>query len=228
MVRRVRLHFRDLTLHTSPTRSPPRASLNARRPPKDRRFPGDGTRRRAGDRRHRADAARRFARRSGDGRVGQQLLELAHADSDRDRRQLLRDHGDRRDGRDHLRRNRPVGGVDLRAERRDDGARAPIGGADEWVRGDAAWFARCAGRRFGLRSVERRAGRRPSRAPVHRHARNDVDAARHRVRCDAGGEHSGAAVAHRGDEGVARVSAAGSIPCRCWRCSASRSSAGSI
>ena len=64
------------------------------------------------------------------GRGGQQLLELVHADADRHRRELLRDHGDRRDDGDHLRRDRSVRRIDLRAVRRGDGAGAARDRAD--------------------------------------------------------------------------------------------------
>ena len=84
----------------------------------------------------RAVAARRLARRRRDRQHGQQLPQLAHADPDRDRRQLLRDHGGRRDDRDHLGRHRPVGRVGLRAGGRARwaspcAAAAPAGGAGD-------------------------------------------------------------------------------------------------
>ena len=55
-----------------------------------------------------------------------------------------------------------------------------------------------------LRRHQRRAGRRPRRAPVHHHARDDVDRARHCVRGEQRREHSPAARADERRQGVAR------------------------
>ena len=72
------------------------------------------------------------------GQTGQQLPQLAHADPDRHRRELLRHHGGRRDDRHHLGRHRPLGRLDLRAGRRDHGARAARAGAGRRRRRRAA------------------------------------------------------------------------------------------
>ena len=125
----------------------------------------------------------------------QQLPQLVHADPDRDRRELLRDHGGRRDDRDHLRRHRPVGRIDLRAGRRDDGDGAARGRADRrgWRRSRSGLAVS-----LGVGLAVRRWStalmvvglRRP---PVHHHARHDVDPARHRVRRQQRREHPAAA-----------------------------------
>ena len=64
--------------------------------------------------------SRRLARRSAHRADGQQLPQLLHPDPDRHRRELLRHHGGRRDGGDHLRRHRPLGRIGLRAGGRHD------------------------------------------------------------------------------------------------------------
>ena len=134
----------------------------------------------------------RLAPRSGHRRDGQQLPELLHADPDADRRELLRDHGGRRDDRDHLRRHRPVGRVDLRARRRHDRHGAARLRARRIRRGHHRRRNR-GRRRPALRRRQRPDGRRARRAPLHHHARDDVGAARDRVREQQRGEHRAAA-----------------------------------
>ncbi len=137
--------------------------------------------------------------------VGQQLPQLLHADPDRHRRQLLRDHGGRRDDGDHLGRHRPLGRIDLRAGRRGDGDGAPRAAARPAARrpSRSAWRSRSAsgcscGALNGLMVVGLQ------RPPVHHHARHDVDPARHRVRGQRRREHPAAAGADARGQGVAR------------------------
>ena len=61
---------------------------------------------------------------------GQQFPQLLHADPDRDGRELLRDHGGRRDNRHHLGWHRPLGRLHLRACGRHDGDGPAKRGAD--------------------------------------------------------------------------------------------------
>ena len=140
------------------------------------------------------------------GDSGQQLPQLVHADPDRDRRELLRDHGRRRHHRDHLRRDRPLGRVDLRAGRRDDGD-----GAARRTRRSRRWRTAAARprhlgrRRPALRRGQRPDGGRPRRPSVHHHARDDVDPARDRVRGQQRREHRAAAGADGDRQGAARA-----------------------
>ena len=125
--------------------------------------------------------------------------------ADAHRRELLRDHGGRRDDGDHQRRDRSLRRIDLRAGRRHDGARVrvdgPMSSGGTAIVGDR----RLRRDRSAVRAAQRHPRRRAARAPVHRHARHDVGAARHRVRREQGGEHPRAVGAHRGDEGAART-----------------------
>ena len=192
-VRRPRLQPFQQSVTYAPNRSP------------DPRLAGNRARDRGRTADRRADAARRLASGPVHRCGGEQFLEREHAHPDGHRCEFLRDHGNWRDDGHYLRRNRSVGGIDLRAGRRHDGNDATSPRPDgRWGDGmDRA--ARLRRNRPAVRTAQWRAGRHPSCAPLYHHARHDVGAARHRVRDDEGGKHSRSALAHAGGEGIART-----------------------
>ena len=119
-----------------------------------------------------AVAARRLARRRGDGRTVNNFFNSLHADPDRHRRELRRDHGGRRDDRDHLGRHRSVGRVGLRAGGRGDGPHPARREPTAALGAVLLALGVCVAVGARGRRAQRRDGGRPARPPVHHHARH--------------------------------------------------------
>ena len=111
--------------------------------------------------------------------------------------------------------HRPVGRRDLCARRRVHGDGPARRRADGPVRHRPPGLRHLPRRQPGLRPRQRGDGHRARRAPVHHHARHDVDAARRRVRDQPRREHPGAVGAHRMSPRRRSGSAPRSIRCRC-------------
>ncbi len=118
---------------------------------------------------------------------------------------FVRDHGGRRDHRHHLGRHRPLGRRDLRTRGRRDGDDPAGGRPDGPAATLRAWLRHVHRRQPPVRARQRHDGDRTGRAPVHHHARHDVDPPRRRVRDQPRREHPGAVVAHQRCQGTARA-----------------------